>query len=186
MKKIIKLLKESIWDLMKDSIKPIISSAIIALFAIVISMMKNISNIEMKIRLPYIIFAGAIFTIMTIIIVVVLKSLVNLKIMNNELLNPENENVKKFQLGDIVIIKTEEHSKTPEMLTVAKITSSSIHCRYPSDKTKIIEFTPEELLTKDETEEVKQKIQINKLQQDQARRARNQRQRDMINSFNRL
>ncbi|GAA0135249.1 hypothetical protein YSY43_20890 [Paenibacillus sp. YSY-4.3] len=185
MRKVWRLFKESIWDLLKDWTKAIISAGVIGLLAILASNVKNASSIEVRVKLSVIIFSSAGLLVILILVVTLFKRQVVLKKLYNELLNPTNENVTKFERGDIVIIKTESQSMKPKRLIVFKVTNSHVYCRYASDTDKVIEFAPEELLTKIETETILQNLLLRKHKQENARREHNRSQADFFSQLNR-
>lgn len=65
-----------------------------------------------------------------------------------DIMNPYNPNINKFNLGDQVILKREKNGRTVIIMSVYKIHSSEIECRKNKD---LIRYTPEELMTAEET-----------------------------------
>lgn len=156
MKKISILLKESVWDYMKDNVKLIIGNVVTLFIAIAPNFLKQANSVELTIKLPIIVSFIFILFLFVINIIALSKKYNILKKDHEELLNPSNENVKKFQQGDIVILRIEMDLKNPRKLVVSKILKSEIICRNGSNE--LINYSPEELLTKEETCQVFQKI----------------------------
>lgn len=174
MKIIVDFIKDTVRDIFKDHAKPIISSLILLLLASGTAFIKKISTIVIDLKLPYIIFFLTILIVLVLIILYISKKyLALLKI-------PDNKNVNKFELGDLVFFKTDEDSLKPEALTVVEKTKTKINCRYVSNRDKVLSFSPEELLTKVETERAMEKIKIKQQRIKEEERARNER---WINNF---
>lgn len=156
MNKIVKLFKESIWDLLKDNIKTAITALIILSAPFVTSLFTTLKNIELTFNLPVVIGVIALTIILMLVIVQISKRNRALRKEIYEIQNPANPNVNKFSKGDIVIRKIEAESQTPEKLSVVGKTRSEIECRKADAQT--LKLVPEELLTSTETEEVFAKI----------------------------
>ncbi|WP_249861035.1 hypothetical protein [Paenibacillus konkukensis] len=168
----------TVWDILKDHAKPIVSSIILLLIASGTAFIKKISTIVIELKLPYVI---AFLTILIVLVLVILhiskKYLALLK-------TPENRNVNKFELGDLVIFKADEDSMKPETLTVADKTKTKIICRYASNKDKVLSISPEELLTKVETERAMGTIKLRQQRIDEEERARNERWANNFKEWN--
>ncbi|OOM75484.1 hypothetical protein [Clostridium sp. BL-8] len=149
MKNINTLLKESVWDYMKDNVKTVIISIITLIIAVIPNFIGQINSVEVKIKLPMIIIFIISLLVAIIIIVRLIKKHNKLKANYEELLNPFNENVKAFHPGDLVILKIEKDFMNPTKMVVNKILRSEIICR--NGNGILINYAPEELLTKDET-----------------------------------
>lgn len=160
MNKIIKLFKESIWDLLKDNVKTVIISLITASVPFIMSFITTLKTIELTFNLPTVISVIALVIILLLVIVQISKRNRFLKNEKYELLHPENPNINKFKKGDIVIRKIEEESQEPEKLSVVNKTRSEIECRKMDGQ--MIKLAPEELLTDDETKKVFRKIKEDK------------------------
>lgn len=178
MKKVSNLLKESVWDYMKDNVKTVIVYGITLFAAVVPNFIGQINSAEIKIRLPIIIIFIISLLVSIINIWIIVKKHNKLKKDYEELLNPYNENVKKFQQGDIVMLKIEKDLENPKKMTVYKILKSEITCR--NENGDLNNYVPEELLTNGETS--LRFIQI----ESQQRRIKNQQKEfwDSINKFN--
>lgn len=149
MKKFGTLLKESVWDYMKDNVKAVIVSAITLFVAVLPSFIHEINSVELKIRLPIVILFIITLLVIIINIIIMFKKYTTLKRDYEEALNPSNENINKFHKGDIVILKIEKTSRKPKKMVVINILRSEIICR---DESEIINnYVPEELLTAEET-----------------------------------
>jgi ABC-type multidrug transport system fused ATPase/permease subunit len=149
MKKFGALLKESVWDYMKDNVKSVIASVITVFIAVLPSFIQQINSVELKIRLPIVILFIIILLVTIINIIILFKKYTTLKRDYEEALNPSNKNISKFQQGDIVILKIEKTSKKPKKMVVIKILKSEIICRDESGN--LNKYVPEELLTAEET-----------------------------------
>lgn len=160
MNKIIKLFKESIWDLLKDNVKAVIISLITVSVPFIMSFITTLKNIELTFNLPTVIGVIGLDIILVLVIVQISKRNRVLKNENYELLHPENPNINKFKIGDIVIRKIEAESQKPEKLSVMNKTRSEIECRKMDGQ--MIKLAPEELLSDTETEEVFEKIKENR------------------------
>ena len=174
MKKIRALVEESIWDYIKDHVKDIISSLAVIFIASLTAFIKQVNSVELKIKLPIIIVLIIILLVAVINVWRLLKKYSILKKEYDKLLNPPNENVKKFSLGDTVILKLDEESQNPNKMIVFKIYNSEIACRNVNGVEK--KYIPEELLTADETRMILRKIELEK------QRNRNA-QNDIINTL---
>jgi len=152
MNRIIKLLKETIWDFIKDNLKLIMGNIISLLIALVPNYISTVSYLEVKVKVPIIIFFVFVFVMLIVDIFVLLKKCNSLKGENEELKNPKNENVGRFFKGDIVILKIEKDLPDPTKLSVYKVTNSEVICR--NNKVNLVNYSPEELLTKTETEKL--------------------------------
>lgn len=151
MNKVVKLFKESIWDLLKDNIKTAITALIILSAPFVTSFFTTLKNIELTFNLPVVIGVIALIIILVLIIIQIAKGNSNLKKYNYELQNPANSNVNKFNIGDTVIRKIEADNSSAQTFSVMNKTRSKIECRKMDGE--VISFAPEELLTADETKE---------------------------------
>lgn len=110
MNKIIKLFKESIWDLLKDNVKTVIIGLISASVPFITSLITTLKNIELTFNLPVVFAVIALVIISVLIIVQISKRNRALKKENYALLHPANPNIYKFQIGDIVIRRIEAES----------------------------------------------------------------------------
>lgn len=149
MKKIYNLVKESIWDYMKDNVKNIIIYVVALFVAVLPNFISQLNSIELKIRLPIIIIFITVLLVAIINIYIIRKRYIALNKEYNKLLNPPNENVKKFSLGDTVISKLDKESQNPDKMIVFKIQNSEIACRNINGVEK--SYIPQELLTAYET-----------------------------------
>lgn len=160
MNKIVKLFKESIWDMLKDNIVTAITALIILATPFATSFFTNLKNIELTFNLPIVIGVIALITILVLALVQISKRNKALKKENYDLQYPENPNVNKFNKGDIVIRKIEAENSAAETLSVVNKTRSGIECRKMDGQ--IINFTPEELLTSDATKEALENSRLRK------------------------
>lgn len=184
-----KLLKESWWDYMKDNVKSVIEYIIALVISIVPNFIKQINSNEVPIKLSVIITFAIIVLILILKIYKMAKEIKSLKKENYELLNPANENVKKFKPGDTVILKLERDLDNPKKMIVAKILKSEIVCS--DENMKLINCVPEQILTKEETDEVlknieakKQRIEIEKQRIEIDRKISQQRMLNRIDELN--
>lgn len=157
MGKVFNLLKESIWDYTKDNVKQVIVYIIAVITAVVPNFIKQVNSIELAIKLPIIILFILLLFLIAYNRYTISKKYNALKKENDELLNPDNENVKNFQPGDIVILRLEKDLTFPRKSIVSRILKSEIICR--SEDGKLVHYAPEELLTKEETSQVTNRIE---------------------------
>ncbi|MCU6708079.1 hypothetical protein M6D81_05075 [Paenibacillus sp. J5C_2022] len=97
MKIIVDFIKDTVWDILKDHAKPIVSSIILLLLASGTAFIKKISTIVIELKLPYVIVFLTILIVLVLVILHISKKYLAL------LKTPENRNVNKFELGDLVI-----------------------------------------------------------------------------------
>lgn len=172
-----KFIKEVIWDFFKDNAKAVILFLLINAFNIILSLVKNISNITLKVNIPIMLFIITTIAFLIFLVVSLRKKYANLAKEFEDIKNPINPNVKNFKPGDIVILRSKTDSYNPEKLAVHEILKSKIICS-DSDR-NLNEYIPEELLTVKETEWIffQQKVEQQKAD------AENQKFIDGINGF---
>lgn len=100
---------------------------------------------------------------------ILLKKYKTVKTENEKIICPTNRNVNNFQQGDIVILKIDADLPWPRKLSVNKITPSEVVCRKNGG---LMNYAPEELLTKDETAEIFRKIEYQRKQTEQENKER--------------
>lgn len=140
--------------------KTVIISLITASVPFIMSFITTLKTIELTFNLPTVISVIAFVIILLLVIVQISKRSRDLKKKNYELLHPENPNINKFKIGDIVIRKIEAENLEPEKLSVVNKKRSEIECRKMDGQ--MIKLAPEELLSDTETEEVFKKIKENR------------------------
>lgn len=105
----------------------------------------------------------------------------DLKEAYDELLEPPNENVQRFKVGDAVILKMEKGLDNPEQMIVTKLLKSEIECR--DYKRELNTFKPEELLTAVDTQNLLLRIELeNKRKLEEEER----REKEFLDSFTSL
>lgn len=157
MKLVKKLTKEVIWDFLKDNAKAAVSFLIVYIVTIGLSLFKKISTITLKINIPFLLFIFITNVLLIYLVVLTRKKYMGIKQEIEAYKNPENSNVKKFKQGDIVILRSKKDMPVPEKLSVYKISKSEIICR--NSQSKLTSYTPEELLTSEETNIVFMRIE---------------------------
>lgn len=160
MQSIVKLLKESVGDLLKDNVKTVIISLATASVPFILSLFTTLNNIELTFNLPVVIGAISVLIILAFVIVQILNRNKALKKENYELQHPENQNVNKFNKGDIVIRKIEANNSSAKTFSVMSKTRSEIECRKMDGQ--VISFAPEELLTAAETKDALENSRLRK------------------------
>lgn len=160
MKNIVKLIKESIWDLLKDNVKTVLISLVTASIPFILSLFTSLKRIKLTFNLPVVIGAISILIILALVIVQMLNRNKALKKENYELQHPENPKVNKFSKGDIVIRKIEIDNSSAKTFSVMSKTRSEIECR--SKDERVIRFAPEELLTAAESKEALERSRLRK------------------------
>ncbi|QSX05438.1 hypothetical protein JYG23_12245 [Sedimentibacter sp. zth1] len=156
--KIKKLLGESVRDLVKDNFKNIILIIVGFIITRILSLFKSISTISITISLPIIIFFLIISIVVLWNLIILIKKHSKLKKEFDTYKNPPNENINKFNKGDIVILKSKEKLPSPPKLSVFNIDDKYIYCR--DDEGDITSYSPEELLTSQQTQNVFSSIEI--------------------------
>lgn len=165
MKRIMKLLNDTVWDFVKENLKLVIGNAIAIIIALLPNVIKRINSVELKINLAFVFFISFIFLIFIINIMLLAKKYKAIKSANEEFKNPANKNVNKYQRGDIVILKAEVDLPYPPKLSVYRIEKAEIVCR--NKKGDLINYSPEELLTNSETEQVFREIEYRRQEVEQ-------------------
>ncbi|BES65826.1 hypothetical protein SANA_22650 [Gottschalkiaceae bacterium SANA] len=154
-------LMEELFEVIRESVnenfKAAIKYVLLLMLGPVSNFIESIKSIEITIKLPIIIGFVAVVTILVIKMFDLKKKNGELKLENEELQNPANDNVNKFKPGEVVILRIEENLSSPRKLSVIRKTKSEIVCR--DNKCGITNYSPEELLTSSETDQVFQKIE---------------------------
>jgi len=148
--------KETLWESAKENLKYVLGLLAVFIASSVSMMVKEIAEKKLMIGLPIVLIVGSIIVSMFIIIIILNKENRNLKNTVEDLISPSNENVNKFFPGDIVILKSEKELPSPPKMSVYKIHKSEVECRRKND---LIKYSPEELLTKEETANIFNRIE---------------------------
>ncbi|GEM_PF-4313995 len=162
-----KFIKDSLLGGIQDFIKENIKTVIIFIFttsgigAIVALLRDKIFTTNIHINLGIIIAVAVVYIISIIFICLLItknrkfvKEIYNLK-------NPENDNVKNFKVGNIVLLKIQKDYPVPPKLSVCKIHTNEIECRDSSGKT--LKYSPEELLTEFESKTIFDRIDAERI-----------------------
>ena len=174
-----KIVSESLEEYIKDNLKEFISIIVLSTVAVLPSFIKSISTIWIEVRLSVILFIVSSVLILVLWLLRVIRSNRKLRVANEDLCNPKNDNVIKFSQGDIVIRQVNRNKFNTSKLTVIKTTSSEVICRTTDNK--IISYSPEELCTGYES----QQIFLKEEREAQGQKEANDRFLNEINSWNR-
>lgn len=147
-KKVKLFIKETLLDFLKDNLKWILSIVTLFIFSPAVIKFTKIASKKLVIGLPIILATGSVLLVMLILIIMLHRENKKLKDAIEDLKNPFNANVNKFFQGDLVILKSEKDLPNPPIMSVYKIHKSEIECRRNNE---LINYSPEELFTKDET-----------------------------------
>lgn len=169
MNKVKTFFSETIRDWFKDNIKLAIGYITIFVISLIPNFIDKINSIVFSVTLSFIISLSFSFIMLIVSLFILFKKYKIIKAENEKIKNPTNSNVNNFHQGDTVILKIDADLPWPPKLSVYKTTPLEIVCRTNGG---LINYAPEELLTKDETTEIFRRIEYRRRQVEQENKER--------------